>query len=196
MVVFMNKDDFRKPKEGEYIFLLIKFDNSKYDKTYYYLAKQSHKVLPGDFVEVRNLNNSFYNKETSVAEVLFKTIYTKENAPFPVEKTKTIIRVLRNLNRRGLRDLNSYDTLEKISQIEDLENEIKEYVVRKILGKSKLNYKNDPCYDEEKKSIEKEFKMGLGFCHIYWSYKKDFLKEDYGIDWLSPSECNPHVLFD
>ncbi len=36
----------------------------------------------------------------------------------------------------------------------------------------------------------------LGFCFFYWSAKKEILKEKYGIDWKSPSELNPHVMFD
>ncbi len=35
----------------------------------------------------------------------------------------------------------------------------------------------------------------MGFCFIYWSAKQKVLKR-YGIDWRSPSEMNPHVMFD
>lgn len=37
---------------------------------------------------------------------------------------------------------------------------------------------------------------GLGFCHTYWIEKKRILKEKYGIDWKSPAEMNPDVIFD
>ena len=37
---------------------------------------------------------------------------------------------------------------------------------------------------------------GMGYCHLYWGAKKRILKRDYGIDWKSPSELNPHVRFD
>ncbi len=37
---------------------------------------------------------------------------------------------------------------------------------------------------------------GMGFCFAYWAEKKTVLKEIYGIDWKSPSEMNPRVLFD
>ncbi len=36
----------------------------------------------------------------------------------------------------------------------------------------------------------------LGGCHKFWEIKKQILKKDYGIDWLSPSELNPFVMFD
>lgn len=35
----------------------------------------------------------------------------------------------------------------------------------------------------------------LGACHIYWSKKKELLKNE-GIDWKTPAECNPHTIFD
>ena len=36
----------------------------------------------------------------------------------------------------------------------------------------------------------------LGFCHTYWATKKRVLKEEYGIDWQSPSDRHPGMLFD
>ena len=36
----------------------------------------------------------------------------------------------------------------------------------------------------------------LGFCHLYWSVKKKVLKEKFGIDWRSPSERYPRIIFD
>jgi len=35
----------------------------------------------------------------------------------------------------------------------------------------------------------------MGRCHIYWARKKELLKGQ-GIDWKTPAEMNPHVLFD
>ena len=37
---------------------------------------------------------------------------------------------------------------------------------------------------------------GIGMCHIYWNIKKNILEEEYGINWRSPSELNPHIIFD
>ena len=36
----------------------------------------------------------------------------------------------------------------------------------------------------------------LGFCHIIWRMQKRVLKRDYGINWKSPSDLNPEVMFD
>lgn len=37
--------------------------------------------------------------------------------------------------------------------------------------------------------------FGMGRCHVYFAKKKELLKRE-GIDWLTPAECNPYILFD
>lgn len=36
----------------------------------------------------------------------------------------------------------------------------------------------------------------MGFCFMFWSAKQDLLKEVYGIEWHTPSQMNPRVMFD
>ena len=36
----------------------------------------------------------------------------------------------------------------------------------------------------------------MGFCFKYWEAKRELLKKEYGIDWKSPSQMNPRVMFD
>ena len=36
----------------------------------------------------------------------------------------------------------------------------------------------------------------MGRCHIYWGHKKRLLKEKYNIDWKSPDDMNPGIMFD
>lgn len=49
----------------------------------------------------------------------------------------------------------------------------------------------------EKKIIEKIGKnRGMGYCHLYWSTKREILWKDYGIVWRSPAIMNPGVIFD
>lgn len=43
--------------------------------------------------------------------------------------------------------------------------------------------------------IEPDMPRGMGFCYCYWSVKSMVLKK-YGIEWQSPAEMNPGVLFD
>ena len=54
-----------------------------------------------------------------------------------------------------------------------------------------LEKKIETCMMFQDKSINK-----LGSCHAYWDLKKAILKTDYDIDWESPAELNPDVIFD
>lgn len=36
----------------------------------------------------------------------------------------------------------------------------------------------------------------MGFCFRYWQAKQDLLRSRYGIEWRTPSQMNPHVMFD
>ena len=97
-------------------------------------------------------------------------------------------------------------------QSEELNVQIKDYLdkvpeIRKIPIGHPPSIKTDPVEStEEYKKIEKELdemikakigeRMRLGYCYMYWETKKHILKEVFGINWKSPSELNPHVLFD
>ena len=65
----------------------------------------------------------------------------------------------------------------------------------------------DPIEDEESLSnllkeararadAEIDPKIRRGRCHGVWIRTKKIMKEEHGIDWYSPSEMNPGVLFD
>lgn len=67
--------------------------------------------------------------------------------------------------------------------------------------------KHDPIEQTQQyKIIEKELEQKIyaligepgkmGYCYLYWHTKKEILKKDYNIDWKSPSELNPGILFD
>lgn len=49
--------------------------------------------------------------------------------------------------------------------------------------------------EEEVDSLLKNEPRCMGFCHLYWSTKRQVL-EKYGIEWRSPSAMNPRVMFD
>ena len=59
---------------------------------------------------------------------------------------------------------------------------------------AKVLTKIQPLLDEINTELD-ERGMGMGRCHIYWARKKELLKSQ-GIDWKTPAECNPHILFD
>lgn len=88
------------------------------------------------------------------------------------------------------------------SQIEPTETK------KNVRERSGLAYdpvENDPRYTEVFHAIDAEVKDFLaadpdiqrrGSVHIYWDTKKNLLKRKYNIDWRSPAEMNPHVIFD
>ena len=70
-----------------------------------------------------------------------------------------------------------------------------------------MEIKHDSIEDTEyfksiKKEVDEKIKKEVGDtnffggCHLYWSVKKMILKRDYNIDWKSPAELNPHIIFD
>lgn len=44
-------------------------------------------------------------------------------------------------------------------------------------------------------NYEKSSKQ-LGYCYSIWGEKQKILKEKYNIDWKTPAEMNPDILFD
>lgn len=70
--------------------------------------------------------------------------------------------------------------------------------------------KKDPIEDDAKfkaiienvdKIVDKKlenhpWRNGMGYCHAFWETKKQVLKEDYNINWRTPSEMNPDIMFD
>jgi hypothetical protein len=36
----------------------------------------------------------------------------------------------------------------------------------------------------------------MGYCHSYWQARKRILKEKYNIDWQTPAEENPLMIYD
>lgn len=57
----------------------------------------------------------------------------------------------------------------------------------------------EKIYYEVEDELDARFadtKRHMGFCFMYWNAKRDLLKKKYGIDWRSPSQMNPRVIFD
>lgn len=50
--------------------------------------------------------------------------------------------------------------------------------------------------EKELEELLKDFPKGLGFCHVYWNYKKELLLKR-GYEWLSPkdiADSDPHQI--
>ena len=103
-----------------------------------------------------------------------------------------------------------------LSVTEDMEEEI-EFLKRNIARadrgaleeiEQEGHLKGDPVrwtlrfekvIDSVEEEVDRRLKgvpRGMGFCFAYWAEKKSVLKESYGIDWKTPGEMNPKVLFD
>lgn len=54
----------------------------------------------------------------------------------------------------------------------------------------------DEVNEKIEKFREENNVRGMGSCHIIWRKKKEILKNDYNIDWMSPGELNTDIMFD
>ena len=43
---------------------------------------------------------------------------------------------------------------------------------------------------------DEKFPDGMGYCHVLWGRQQQILKEKYNIDWKTPSQMNPYILYD
>lgn len=60
-------------------------------------------------------------------------------------------------------------------------------------------YKWENIYYDVEAKLEERFANAprqMGFCFHFWSAKRELLAEEYGIEWRSPAQMNPHVMFD
>ncbi len=66
------------------------------------------------------------------------------------------------------------------------------------IDEQEKDIKNKEKFLEVEKILNKEFSTSLqiGSCHDRWRRKKELLKKLYNIDWKSPAELNPHIIFD
>ena len=156
-----------------------------YGKRYSYKCPFENVEI-GDTVEVP-VTIRVYDKQRGIEETteeLKKAIvvnvrnYTEEDKYFAFQWMKTVTNVIENKLRR-LRKTNPQEVLDKIDAIKDLDKEVYDYCI------NKLNY------SEELLKLRP-----MGTCHLLWGAKKTVLKEKYNIDWLTPAECYPDIIFD
>ena len=73
---------------------------------------------------------------------------------------------------------------------------IPEYLIKEL---KEIEFAENLSGEEKKKYIikkaHKEMTM-FGSCHGIWALQKKILKEKYNIDWLTPSEEHPEIMFD
>lgn len=81
------KTDKQEIQEGIYYYLSVKYTDDAGDKEYNYISKND-TVEVGDYVLVDRANR------LAIGEVMDAKYFEKGNTPFPIEKTKEIIRVV------------------------------------------------------------------------------------------------------
>ena len=95
-----------------------------------------------------------------------------------------------------------FDSLEECRQL--CENAIPP-LKRRASGLHYDPQEDDPRYAEIFKTIDAEVDQALaqdprrgsmGFVHLVWETKKRILLKKYNINWHSPAELNPQVMFD
>lgn len=75
-----------------------------------------------------------------------------------------------------------------------------------MFRKWKINRLREKIRPEVEKLMIEEFPFAIdengnyrpfmGSCHSFWAYEKQILKERYNIDWRTPAEERPDILFD
>ncbi len=80
---------------------------------------------------------------------------------------------------------------------------------KQISGEYDHHYRVDPAEDDPqlatvllRATLEVDSELAgqdrnvMGFCHLLWPTKQPILRERYGVEWRTPVEMNPEVLFD
>ncbi len=148
----------------------------------YQTAHELRKEL--EMVTVASPKNSF--------EVLekVKKLQPEIDRLVELEYIKSVERRLDNISehKEALKEtIGSYKE-GPIETPEYLINELKEIeFVETLSGKERKKY--------IKERVRREMNM-FGSCHGIWSTQKRILKEVYNIDWLTPSEEHPEIMFD
>ena len=106
---------------------------------------------------------------------------------------------------------NSEEVLKKIDEITNLQREVTEQVVKRELEEAKEygslenflksivgeeNFKNEEITKKKLIDYYMENIPYMGYCHKFWDVKKNLLKNKYQIDWYTPSEENPDIIYD
>lgn len=83
-------------------------------------------------------------------------------------------------------------------------DELLKIILNPTIGHLKVDpveytYRWERIYYDVEDRLKKRFAGAprhMGFCFKLWSTKQDLLKKEYGIEWRSPSQMNPRVIFD
>lgn len=185
--------------------------------------KKIAEIISSDFEESKEDSNCLFITQLFLAEKYttlgrmsiaanyrFEALKTADKLNHEYHYTQDIEKHLQEVFSTLLRDRNYYvdddcvDCLELMKHIGLLDLETIDKIYQKRM-QGRRSLKNDPVemtdkylsvIDEIEKKIEaKRTFCGMGSCYEYWNLKKQFLAEK-GIEWSSPAELNPRVMFD
>lgn len=144
------------------------------------------------------------------AKYRFDALRTADTLNHIHQYTQDIVKHLKDTFSNLLRDRNYYvdddcvDCLELMKHIGLLDKEVVDSIYQDRM-KSRRSLKHDPVemskeylavIDEVEKKVQANKKHdGMGSCFETWGLKKQYLAEK-GIDWKTPFELNPRVMFD
>ncbi|WP_300728064.1 hypothetical protein [uncultured Bacteroides sp.] len=164
--------------------------------------------LANEFMDIANYLGKFdhmLDKLNSAAKRMVETIY--DHPELKMKMMEARVKILRRIEARCPHDIDLCEDLvleigtysyniyyanrgefDRVRQTGHLKYDPIEWTTN---YESVIDEANKKIYD-----ILKDHPRGMGFCHAYWHVKKKVLSEDYGIEWRSPAEMNPGVLFD
>ena len=121
--------------------------------------------------------------------------HIKSNLHLPIEiyalkNGKMSIQIDSLMNVLGNNVFKNKREFKKNYIVEEEKREFKNFFVMPIMDL------DDTTEEKIEKFREENNVRGMGSCHIIWRKKKEILKNDYNIDWMSPGELNTDIMFD
>ena len=96
--------------------------------------------------------------------------------------------------RAHIRQLEEYIDYENVST-DDFKRKYDKHLNFDPIRRTPMWEENYCRWEEECDRRLGDFPRGMGFCFTYWHTFAEVLRED-GVEWKSPSQMNPGVLFD
>ena len=90
----------------------------------------------------------------------------------------------------------------KSGVLEDVVSDVHEGAAGKKGGRAVTEKDSGIIPEDIEEKVDKQVKALIGegdyldYCHKYWRVKKQILLDEYGIDWKTPAERYPGVIFD
>ncbi|MDE6577695.1 MAG: hypothetical protein K2J82_11585 [Muribaculaceae bacterium] len=165
--------------------------------------EEANSVLPRmiDAVGESVYNHALYNLLLVYLHIAFKTGHLDEELSGRVRKLLKL-QILLDDTRWGDHYF-SQEFKKALSEVLSSEEMLKIILYPRLghLRRDPVEFtrKWEEIYYDVEEKLDYRFAnapRGHGFCFLYWNAKHDLLKDEYGIDWKSPSLMNPRVKFD